>query len=150
MKIQYVAKDGKVFDNKIDCEAYEYKLNPWAENVYYFSNPSDDLLDGLKTPEDMNEHKSKCESPTDARSKLNKCDLIYIDGMHSAITIAAKNEDIQCPGDKGLSIWDDYHYRWKTASEYVKELQDKANVLITQANNLMKLEDLIKQDLEKR
>lgn len=148
MKIQYVAKDGKIFDNKVDCETYEYKLNPWAENVYYFSNTSDDLLEGLITPEDMNEHKIKCESPIDVKSKLNRCDLIYFASMHSVIKTASENYDSQCPDDKGLSIWDGY--RWKTALEYSKELQDTANALINKANKLMKLEELIKQDLEKR
>lgn len=148
MKIQYIAKDGKVFDNKVDCENYEYKLNPWAEDIYYFSNDKDDFLEGLVTLEDMNKYKLKCVSPTDVRCKLNKCDLIYFATMHSAIKAASENYDTECPNDKGLSIWDGYH--WQTALEYSKELQDKANALITKANNLMKLEDLIKQDLEER
>lgn len=96
----------------------------------------------------MNEHKSKCASPVDVKSKLNKCDLIYIASMHSAIKTASENYDTECPNDKGLSIWDGY--RWQTVLEYSKELQNKANALITKANNLIKLEELIKQDLEKR
>lgn len=149
MKIQYVAKDGKIFDNRVDCEAYEYKLSPWAEDIYYFPNDKDDdFLNGSITPEDMNRCKSKCADPHSARGKIGSSSVIYIATMNSAIKLASENYDTACPADKGLSIWDGY--RWKTASEYSKELQDKANALMTKANNLIKLEDLIKQDLKKR
>ena len=85
MKILYIADDGTEFDNKFDCEDYEFKLDhPFLSSICFYDSAGKELNDAFS--EETYQMATKVMIPTmeavkdlqDLRAYTGFCDYEYI------------------------------------------------------------------------